>query len=49
MGLVIVVNRVRVENFAGVVGIISGFLQPNGEVVVVKPLGDEFGISAYFV
>lgn len=47
MGGIVVVDRVRVEELAGVVGVIADFLEPHGEVVGVEPLGEELGVAAY--
>lgn len=44
--LVVVLNCVGVEELAGVVGVVSGFLEPDGEVIGVEPLREELGIAA---
>lgn len=35
-----------VEEFASVVGVVAVGLEPDGEVVVVQTLGDEFWVAA---
>lgn len=43
----VIVDCVCIEEFAGVVGVITGLLQPDGEEVVVEAPVDKLGISAY--
>jgi hypothetical protein len=45
MGAVIVVDSVRIEEFAGVVGVIAGFLKPDRQEIIVKPPINEFGVA----
>lgn len=45
---VVVADGMGVEEFAGVVGAVACGLEPEGEVVCVEALGDEFGVAACF-
>jgi hypothetical protein len=42
----VVVDRVRVEQFSCVLGIVTSFLQPNREEVVVQPLAHKLWVSS---
>lgn len=46
-GGVVVGGGVGVEELAGVEGVVAGVLEPDGEVVGVEALGDEFGVAAW--
>lgn len=48
-GGVVVCGGVGVEELAGVEGVVAGVLEPDGEVVGVEALGDEFGVAAWGV
>jgi hypothetical protein len=47
MWLVVVEHRVKVEEFSSVVCVIAGLLKPYRQVLFVKALLDELGISTY--
>lgn len=47
VGGVVVGGGVGVEELAGVEGVVAGVLEPDGEVVGVEALGDEFGVAAW--
>lgn len=45
IGLVVCFHRVHVEEFAGVVGVISRGLEPNGEVGFIEALGNKLWVA----
>lgn len=48
MRAVIVLDGVGVEEFPGVVGVITSFLEPDGQEVLVEPAIHEFWISTFW-
>ena len=47
MGFIVVADRMCVEQFSGVVGVVAGLLEPHGEEVVVEPTIHEFRVASY--
>lgn len=45
MGPVVVIDRVSIEEFAGIVGIVAGILEPDWQEVVIEPLIHELRIA----
>lgn len=46
MRFVIVRDSLSIEELADIIRIITTFLQPDGEVILVEALADEFWITA---
>lgn len=46
MGTVIVIDGVRIEEFARVVGVIARFLEPDGQEIIVESPIHEFRVTA---
>ena len=47
MGFIVVADCMRVEQLSGVVGVVAGLLEPDGEEVVVEPAIHEFRVASY--
>lgn len=47
IGLVVGVDAVFVHQLTGVVGVVAGPLEPDGEIGFVEALVDEFGEAAW--
>lgn len=45
MGAVVVVNGVSIEELAGIVSVIAGFLKPDRQEIIVKSPIHEFGVA----
>lgn len=44
---IVIVCCVRIEQFARIVGVVASVLQPDGQIVFIQSLADEFRITAY--
>jgi hypothetical protein len=44
-GIVVVLYRMRIEQLAGIVGVVAGSLHPDGKIIIIMSLPNKLGVA----